>query len=425
MNTAELAELADQPPRDEEILLDVPESEGHLTMPEQPENVSEGRLEALEPVPDDPSPVLPSQVSAVIRTVVPYVLAGIIWLLAKAGINTPLPEGSDVFLTTVIGTLYYLLARVLEKRWPNIPWLGSTKQPLYTKTAAFAPLASTGYVWWRGGRFTPAFRDSLASVDAEVPGFTLTQGGFNGTSVSASAGTHAGDAADFSVRGKTREQVEAFIKAHRERGNFASFRTTKVAKWGTRAQGFNSYHVHVVPNGWASPSAAAKRQIDYTTSRGVKHGYRNGRDGLASNGVDAGPGHVSDYRRRTWWGYKAAPPASAAPASARPARVAVDGKLGTQTVTALQHDLRTRYGASGLRGPLVVDGKLGTQTYAALQRVIQYRMPKAWAKWSIDGVFNKWWVRRLQWYVGAKLDGVWGSQTTRKLQEKLNSKNGF
>lgn len=278
-----------------------------------------------EPIPDDTTPVLPAQVVAFIRTATPFlvtwILAGVTGLSGLVsrwlGFQLGIPEGMETWLATgvpvILGAAYYALARVLERRWPRVPWLGSTKQPLYTPraTKATAPaimaLVSAGYVWYKGGKFSPAFRDMLVELDRRTPDvpIVITQGGFN-LSVSASAGTHAGDAVDISVRGLTQAQVTKLITVARELGLAASFRTTSVGKWGTRAQGFSSYHVHGIPNGWGAPSAAAKRQVAYTDAAGVKRGYRYGRDGLKSNGVDAGPGHTGNFRTRTWGGYLAA-----------------------------------------------------------------------------------------------------------------------
>jgi len=390
--------------------------------PDVPLDESPAEADEHERTPDDDAAaVIPTQVSAIIRTIVPYVIAGLVWLLAKVGFDIPLPEGMDVFLTTVLGSLYYVAARQLEKRWPQIPWLGSTRQPLYTAPARLtgvSTLASTGYVWWRGGKFSAGFRDSLEDADQEAPGFVLTQGGFNGTSVSASGGTHAGDAADFSVRGKTLAQVTAFILAHRKRGNFASFRTTSVAKWGVRAQGFSSYHIHVVPNGWGAASLAARRQIAYIVN-GVKRGYRYGRDGLSSNGPDVGPGHTSAYRLRTWPGYLATKTAGL-PASGSigtiprvyhpkpwPA-VAEDGKLGPLTLRRLQMQLS-----------VATTGKLDHYTIRAM---------KVWLGLPDDGVGILYpsAIRALQKRTGAGVDGIWKptddtiSPTTRALQRYLN-----
>ncbi|MGN8689472.1 peptidoglycan-binding domain-containing protein [Atopobiaceae bacterium HCP3S3_F7] len=401
-----------------------------------------------EPIPDDTDPaVVPSQVTAIIRTLTPmlvgWVVSVVVWALTPLGVSVPPSFNTwlEGALPVVLGGLYYLLAKWLERVAPSIPWLGSTRRPLYTPPAtggatyALATLANTGYVWYKGGKFSPEFRDALVELDRLTPDVPLvvTQGGYNGTAVAASAGTHAGDAVDFSVRGLTREQVAKVIEAGRKVGIFLSFRTTNVGKWGVRAQGFPSYHLHGVPNGWGAPSAGARRQIAYIDAKGVKHGYRNGRDGLVGNGPDVGPGHVSTYRLRTWWDYLAAKKAAPKPApkpsvpatgaAPKPRVVVVDGQLGPQTIRALQTVLGSRYGTRTMDGKrlLPVDGVLGKQTYAALQRVLQYRAPKGWARWAANGVFNSHWVKRLQWYVGATLDGKWGPATTRKLQEKLNA----
>lgn len=155
-------------------------------------------------------------------------------------------------------------------------------------------MSTVQLVTWRGGRMSRGFAESQAEVARRVPGFTLVQGGWNAGGVAASAGTHDRDAADYSVIGKTQAEVAAFIRTQRECGNAAWFRTTRIGKWGVRAHGFSSYHVHVVPNRWAYASAGAAAQAT---------AYRNGRDGLAGNGADVGPGHVSTYRTRTWQGY--------------------------------------------------------------------------------------------------------------------------
>lgn len=424
-------DLADQPDDDGPLDADTMHGTPYTTpMP----LVAVGDADAVtdEPTPDDAGPVVvPSPVSAVIRTFVPYlvgwIIAGVAWATTPLGVSVPDGE-LRAWLTTALpvalGTLYYVFAKWAEKRFPGVPWLGSTRMPLYTPPAtgpvkfAVATLASTGYVWWRGGRFTPAFRDSLAEADRLVPGFILTQGGFNGTTVAASAGTHAGDAADFSVRGKTKEQVAAFIEAQRRVGNAAWFRTTRVAKWGTRAHGFTSYHVHVVPNGYAAPSQAAKAQVN-STRNGYPAGYRNGRDGLASNGVDAGPGHTGAFRTRTWWDFKklstpGLPATGASGVNAIPRHytpkpwmtIPVDGILGGVTLSRLQWQLNIR-----------PTGKLDHYTVRAL---------KVWLGNTDDGkgILSPLHVRQLQYRVGFRgtaQDGVWGPVTTKALQRYLNA----
>lgn len=152
-------------------------------------------------------------------------------------------------------------------------------------------MSNASWIWWRGVRVTPLVRDAILAAEQRAGfTFTVTQGGYNGGAVAASAGTHDGDAADFRTRGLTRKQVETMIEALRWAGFAAWFRTANVAKWGTRAQGFASEHVHAVPNGWGNPSAGARRQAVV---------YRNGRDGLARNLDDLGPGHTRQWVNQT------------------------------------------------------------------------------------------------------------------------------
>lgn len=156
------------------------------------------------------------------------------------------------------------------------------------------------YVWWHGGRYSPAMRDAMAEWErlarAEGIPFTVTQGGWNAGGVAASAGTHDGDAADLKTRGLSRHQVTRLITLGRMIGMAAWFRTGNSPKWGTPAHKFASgEHIHAVPNGWGSPSRGARNQAT---------AYRRGRDGLALDGVDAGPGHTGAYRTRTWSKYQ-------------------------------------------------------------------------------------------------------------------------
>lgn len=164
-------------------------------------------------------------------------------------------------------------------------------------------MAAVPYIWWRGFRMTPEFRDAIQAAEKRAGfAFSVTQGGFNAGGVAASAGTHDGDAADFSVYGPgrvlmSREEVATMIEALRWAGIFASLRTGKSSLYGVRAQGFvtragaDMPHIHGVPNGWGSPSRGARDQAA---------AYRRGRDGLKGNGPDAGgPGHVSTHRSRT------------------------------------------------------------------------------------------------------------------------------
>ena len=407
-----------------------------------------------EPIPDEypPAPArlsafttteamssLPTQVIGAIRTITPmivgWILTGVIWLLGILSgwfdQEFTLPADLEIWLQNalpvVLGSAYYLVARKwLEPKWPNIPWLGSKQQPIYDGASdveqvvearenrtAVATFTATPYVWWRGGRFSTDFRDSQVDVDKEVPGFVLVQGGYN-NSVSASAGTHLRDAADYSVRGKTEEEVGRFITAQRKRGNFASFRTTKKGKWGVRAQGFKSYHVHVVPNGHSQMSAGSLQQA---------LAYRRGRDGLRSNGPDAGgPGHTRNYTNMTWPKYKAAQTTPVVSVNAIPRHITpkpwmtipVTGKLDGTTISRLQWQLNVK-----------PTGKLDHYTIRAL---------KVWLGNTDDGkgVLSPHNIKQLQYRVGLRggdQDGIWNSlknpkvpsPTTERLQVFLNT----
>lgn len=201
---------------------------------------------------------------------------------------------------------------------------------------------------YKSRTYTPQFAEALKEwerlVRAEGIPFTITQGGFN-AGVVASGATHHGDSVDISVRNLSKSQVTRVITIGRMLGMAAWFRTTKYAKWGTRAQGFSSYHIHAVPNGWGVPSPSARSQAN---------SYRSGRDGLARNLADLGPGHVTNYRTRTWAGYLAAvkkPTANPAPLPTQPTtttpKPTTTGGLGMSstefnTVVAMLNEIKAQ-----------------------------------------------------------------------------------
>lgn len=154
------------------------------------------------------------------------------------------------------------------------------------------------YIIFEGRRYSPEFAEAVREwrrlCQLEGIPFAITQGGFNST-VEASAGSHGGDSIDVRTRGLTESQISRMIYLGRMVGIAVWFRTTNVALYGTRAQGFKSYHVHGVPNGWGHPSKQAADQA---------RSYRNGRDGLIRNLADLGPGHTGEFRTRTWAEYK-------------------------------------------------------------------------------------------------------------------------
>lgn len=101
---------------------------------------------------------------------------------------------------------------------------------------------------------------------------SLSQGSYN-TSVSASAGTHAGGGAlDVRVRNLNRNQREAVVYALRRTGFAAWLRTPAQGNW--------PYHIHAVAIGDKELSPAARQQVI---------DYRNGLNGLANKGPDDGP----------------------------------------------------------------------------------------------------------------------------------------
>lgn len=74
-------------------------------------------------------------VTSQIRTYVPIVVGALIAWLATIGLNLDLEttSGLTIFLTGALQAAYYFIARVLEKKWPQVGTvlLGSSKQPVY------------------------------------------------------------------------------------------------------------------------------------------------------------------------------------------------------------------------------------------------------------------------------------------------------
>ncbi len=257
--------------------------------------------------------------------------------------------------------------------------------------------ARTGRVTYKGKSFSPTFRDALRELDRLLPDVPvhISQGGFNGSNVAASAGTHAGDAVDISVRGLSEAQVAAIISTARKVGIATWFRTTGKAKWGTRAQDFKSYHIHGVPNKWGSPSSGAAKQAD---------SYRQGKDGLKRQLADRGPGHVSSYRKQTWTTYLATkdtdPISIQVDDPTLPARIPEDGDFGPVTVKRLQRQVR-----------VTQDGDFGNVTKSAF---------RTWLRFDRGTTIDARVVKALQGRVGVGRDGDWGSVTTTGLQRFLN-----
>ena len=72
----------------------------------------------------------------IVKTVVPYVVGFVTAMLATHNVVLP-PEQLDGLqnaLTLGVGTVYYVVAILLAKKWPKMEWLlGSPNKPTYRK----------------------------------------------------------------------------------------------------------------------------------------------------------------------------------------------------------------------------------------------------------------------------------------------------
>jgi len=89
------------------------------------------------------STTAPSVTPSVVRTVVPYIVAGVLWAAAKIGLNLPY-DGTTVALLPVITAAYFTAVRLLEVHVdPRFGWLlGKPGSPTY-EAAKNAPTLST------------------------------------------------------------------------------------------------------------------------------------------------------------------------------------------------------------------------------------------------------------------------------------------
>lgn len=72
--------------------------------------------------------------TSIIRTIVPTVVGAVIaWLVARGVTVDPATEAQlTAALVAVLTGVYYALARLAERKWPNAGWLlGTPKQPTY------------------------------------------------------------------------------------------------------------------------------------------------------------------------------------------------------------------------------------------------------------------------------------------------------
>lgn len=75
--------------------------------------------------------------TSIVRTTVPYFVAFILSVLASYGL-TPLDGDFAAnltgFLTFVFGAIYYIVVRLVARKYPRIEWLlGSPVKPEYRK----------------------------------------------------------------------------------------------------------------------------------------------------------------------------------------------------------------------------------------------------------------------------------------------------
>ena len=74
------------------------------------------------------------QIISYIRTTVPIIIGALVAWLALRGINVPtgLVEPTTALITALAGTLYYIIVRKLEQKWPKLGvLLGVAKSPEY------------------------------------------------------------------------------------------------------------------------------------------------------------------------------------------------------------------------------------------------------------------------------------------------------
>lgn len=75
-------------------------------------------------------------ITSLIRTVVPYLIGLVLAYLGTNGIHLSAEQIASLSATLAlaIGTLYYLVVRALEHKWPKLGWLlGAPSTPTYGK----------------------------------------------------------------------------------------------------------------------------------------------------------------------------------------------------------------------------------------------------------------------------------------------------
>src|SRR5262245_14271308 len=144
-------------------------------------------------------------------------------------------------------------------------------------------------VWFEGVQLDERTRDMFLRLrwKTGLP-LALTQGSYTNANPG-SAGTHSGGGAlDIRTTNLTTPEDDRLVLTARQLGFAAWLRTP--------AQGVWPYHLHGIAIGCPDLSDAAARQVT---------AYKAGRNGLANNLPDDGPG---GYRDMTWEKYEAAHP---------------------------------------------------------------------------------------------------------------------
>lgn len=74
--------------------------------------------------------------TSVVRTVVPYVIGLLVSWLATNGVVVSSSASAllSAALAFLVGSVYYVAVRLLEKKWPKLGWLlGNPVQPQYNQ----------------------------------------------------------------------------------------------------------------------------------------------------------------------------------------------------------------------------------------------------------------------------------------------------
>jgi hypothetical protein len=223
-------------------------------------------------------------------------------------------------------------------------------------------------------------RDMLLAAE-KILGYKLNviQGSYN-SGVSASAGTHDGGGA-LDVWGKGGSHVAAEVAALRRVGFAAWGRTPSQGNWG--------YHIHCIAINDAELSSGARNQVT---------AYKNGRNGLASNGRDT---FTRAYVNSTWEKYKA---------SVVPAKPTVP--------PLVFHTLSVKAGAKGLKlspwtkleverflSYCVQTGALSRENRGSWLNVVEH------GNWSHAGLIVTQAIKNVQNKGKLTVDGVFGPKT--------------